>query len=184
MKVFTLQKTALTGNYAVAHAVKMAKPHVIAAYPITPQTPIVEKLAEFVEKGELNARFVNVESEFSAMSVVYGAAMAGARVFTAPIHVRGNLVSRPQQGAGGDGDGDARHRSAWNIHVEHNDILTLRDAGWIIAMAETAQEAFDLTLQAFRIAESAAPPHGSRRRRVYTQPLHRACGDTAARSSR
>lgn len=83
MKTLTVQKTALTGNYAVAYATKMAKPHVIAAYPITPQTSIVEKLAEFVEKGELNASFVNVESEFAAMSVVYGAAMAGARAFTA-----------------------------------------------------------------------------------------------------
>ncbi|MEM4764696.1 MAG: pyruvate ferredoxin oxidoreductase, partial [Pyrobaculum sp.] len=83
MRAVAVQKLALTGNYAVAYAVKMAKPHVIAAYPITPQTSIVEKLSEFVERGELKARFVNVESEFSAMSVVYGAAMAGARVFTA-----------------------------------------------------------------------------------------------------
>jgi pyruvate ferredoxin oxidoreductase alpha subunit len=164
MKALTLQKTALTGNYAVAYAVKMAKPHVIAAYPITPQTSIVEKLAEFVEKGELNARFVNVESEFSAMSVVYGAAMAGARVFTATSShgllymyeatwwaalSRAPVVMAVVTRTIGP---------PWNIHVEHNDILTLRDAGWIIAMAETVQEAFDLTLQAFRIAESAALP--------------------------
>jgi Pyruvate:ferredoxin oxidoreductase and related 2-oxoacid:ferredoxin oxidoreductases, alpha subunit len=164
MKTLTVQKTALTGNYAVAYATKMAKPHVIAAYPITPQTSIVEKLAEFVEKGELNASFVNVESEFAAMSVVYGAAMAGARAFTATSShgllymyeatwwtalSRAPVVMAVVTRTIGP---------PWNIHVEHNDILTLRDAGWIIAMAETVQETFDLTLQAFRIAESAALP--------------------------
>lgn len=164
MRAVAVQKLALTGNYAVAYAVKMAKPHVIAAYPITPQTSIVEKLSEFVERGELKARFVNVESEFSAMSVVYGAAMAGARVFTATSShgllymyeaawwaalSRAPVVMAVVTRTIGP---------PWNIHVEHNDILTLRDSGWVIAMAETVQEAFDLTLQAFRIAESALLP--------------------------
>jgi len=164
MKTLTVQRTALTGNYAVAHAVKMAKPHVIAAYPITPQTTIVEKLAEFVEKGELNASFVNVESEFSAMSVVYGAAMAGARAFTATSShgllymyeaiwwtalSRAPVVMAVVTRTIGP---------PWNIHVEHNDVLALRDSGWIIAMAETVQEAFDLTLQAFKIAETVVLP--------------------------
>lgn len=164
MKAIAVQRTALTGNYAVAYAVKMAKPHVIAAYPITPQTSIVEKLAEFVERGELKASFVNVESEFSAMSVVYGAAMAGARSFTATSShgllymyeaawwtalSRAPVVMTVVTRTIGP---------PWNIHVEHNDILTLRDSGWIIAMAETVQEAFDLTLQSFKIAESAVLP--------------------------
>ncbi|MEM1571382.1 MAG: pyruvate ferredoxin oxidoreductase [Pyrobaculum sp.] len=164
MKALTAQKTALTGNYAVAYAVKAAKPHVIAAYPITPQTSIVEKLSEFVEKGELSARFVNVESEFAAMSVVYGAAMAGARAFTATSShgllymyeatwwaalSRAPVVMAVVTRTIGP---------PWNIHVEHNDILTLRDSGWIIGMAETVQEVFDMTLQAFRIAEAALLP--------------------------
>ncbi|MFN3804247.1 MAG: pyruvate ferredoxin oxidoreductase [Pyrobaculum sp.] len=164
MKALAVQKTALTGNYAVAHAVKMARPHVISAYPITPQTSIVEKLSEFVERGELDARFVNVESEFSAMSVVYGAAMAGARVFTATSS-HGLLYM--YEAAWWTALSRAPVVMAvvtrtigppWNIHVEHNDILTLRDSGWVIAMAETVQEAFDLTLQAFKIAESVALP--------------------------
>lgn len=164
MKSLAVQKTALTGNYAVAYAVKMAKPHVIAAYPITPQTTIVEKLAEFVSRGELNARFVNVESEFAAMSVVYGAAMAGARAFTATSShgllymyevtwwtalSRAPVVMAVVTRTIGP---------PWNIHVEHNDILVLRDSGWIIAMAENVQEVFDLTLQAFKIAETAVLP--------------------------
>lgn len=164
MKTLAAQKTALTGNYAVAYAVKMSKPAVIAAYPITPQTSIVEKLSEFVEKGELNARFVNVESEFAAMSVVYGAAMAGARVFTATSShgllymyeaawwaslSRAPIVMAVATRTIGP---------PWNIHVEHNDILTLRDSGWIISMAESVQEAFDVTIQAFRIAETVYLP--------------------------
>ncbi len=164
MKALAAQKTALTGNYAVAYAVKMAKPHVIAAYPITPQTSIVEKLSEFVERGELNARFVNVESEFAAMSVVYGAAMAGARAFTATSShgllymyeatwwtalSRAPVVMTVVTRTIGP---------PWNIHVEHNDILVLRDTGWLIAMAETVQEVLDLTIQAFRIAETAVLP--------------------------
>ncbi|MEM1902439.1 MAG: transketolase C-terminal domain-containing protein [Pyrobaculum sp.] len=164
MKSITVKKTALTGNHAVAYAVKMAKPHVIAAYPITPQTSIVEKLAEFVERGELKSSFVNVESEFSAMSVVYGAAMAGARSFTATSShgllymyeatwwtalSRAPVVMAVVTRTIGP---------PWNIHIEHNDILTLRDSGWIISMAETVQEAFDLTIQAFKIAENAILP--------------------------
>ncbi|RLE59283.1 MAG: pyruvate ferredoxin oxidoreductase, partial [Thermoprotei archaeon] len=73
----------LSGNHAVAHAVKLCRPHVIAAYPITPQTQIVEKLAEFVERGELKAKYIRVESEHSAMAAIIGASAAGARVFTA-----------------------------------------------------------------------------------------------------
>lgn len=164
MKTLATRKIALTGNYAVAHAVKMAKPHVIAAYPITPQTSIVEKLSEFVERGELKSSFVNVESEFSAMSVVYGAAMAGARAFTATSShgllymyevVWWTALSRAPVVMA---VATRTIGPPWNIHVEHNDILTLRDTGWLVAMAGDVQEAFDLTLQAFKIAESAVLP--------------------------
>jgi len=73
------KKIALTGNHAVAYAVKLAKPQVIAAYPITPQSPIVEKLSEMIEQGELKARMIRVESEHSALAACFGAAVAGAR---------------------------------------------------------------------------------------------------------
>lgn len=155
-------KVALTGNYAVAYAVKMAKPGVIAAYPITPQTPIVEKLAEFIDKGELKAKMVRVESEHSALAVCFGAAVAGVRTFTATssqgllyMHEWVHWVSR------------ARIpivmaivsrtiNTPWNIWPDHSDFMDQRDAGWIMAYAMDSQEAFDLTLQAFKISEDPA----------------------------
>jgi len=149
----------LTGNYAVAHAVKLARVQVISAYPITPQTSIVEKLSEMVEKGELDAKMLRVESEHSALAAAYGAAMAGARAFTATashgllyMHEmvwwaagsRVPLVMAVVTRAIGP---------PWNIHVDHQDIMDQRDTGWIIAMAQENQEVLDLTLQAFRISE-------------------------------
>lgn len=149
----------LTGNYAVAHAVKLARVKVIAAYPITPQTTIVEKLSEMVEKGELDAKIIRVESEHSALAAVYGAASAGARAFTATashgllyMHEvlwwaagsRIPLVMAVVTRAIGP---------PWNIHVDHQDVMDQRDTGWLIAVAQENQEVLDLTLQAFRISE-------------------------------
>ncbi len=157
-------KKVLTGNYAVAEAVKMARAEFIAAYPITPQTTIVERLAEMVERGELDAEFVRVESEHSALAAVYGASAGGLRAFTAtsshgllymyemcwwvansrlPIVMA--LVTRTIG-------------PPWNIHTDHTDLLTLRDSGWILAMSENAQEAFDLTLIGFKVAEQIDLP--------------------------
>ncbi len=154
----------LTGNYAVAEAVKMARVEFIAAYPITPQTTIVERLAEIVESGELDAEFVRVESEHSALAAVYGASAGGLRAFTATsshgllymyemcwwvansrLPVVMALVTRTIG-------------PPWNIHTDHTDILTLRDSGWIIAMSENAQEAFDLTILGFKVAEELDLP--------------------------
>jgi pyruvate ferredoxin oxidoreductase alpha subunit len=152
-------RTLLTGNYAVAEAVKMSRAKLIAAYPITPQTTIVEKLAEMVEKGELDAEFIRVESEHSALAAVYGAAAGGVRAFTATSshgllymyemvwwasNARLPLVMAMVTRTIGP---------PWNIHTDHTDLLTMRDSGWIIAMAENVQEAFDLTIQGFRISE-------------------------------
>jgi pyruvate ferredoxin oxidoreductase alpha subunit len=152
-------KIALTGNYAVAYAVKLAKPQVIAAYPITPQTPVVEKLSEFVESGELKAQMIRVESEHSALAACLGAALAGARVFTATssqgllymheiIHwasrVRAPMVMAVVS---------RTINAPWNIWPDHSDFLDQRDAGWVMAYAMDNQEAFDLTLQAFKISE-------------------------------
>lgn len=150
----------MTGNYAVAYAVKLARVNVVSAYPITPQTTIVEKLSEMIEKGELNARMIRVESEHSALAAVYGAASAGARAFTATsshgllyMHEvvwwaagsRIPLVMAVVTRAIGP---------PWNIHVDHQDILDQRDSGWIIAVAQENQEVLDLTLQAFKISEN------------------------------
>ncbi|NOY10764.1 MAG: pyruvate ferredoxin oxidoreductase [Archaeoglobi archaeon] len=155
----------LTGNYAVAEAVKIAKPEIIAAYPITPQTPVVEKLSEMIEKGELDAKMINVESEHSAMAVVFGAIAGGSRAFTATSShglaymyemcwwVAGSrlplVMAVPTRSIG----------APWNIHADHSDVMLLRDAGWIIAMAENAQEAFDLTLQGFMVSEEVNIPY-------------------------
>ena len=155
----------MNGNQAVAEAVKIAEPDVIAAYPITPQTPVVEKLAEFVSRGELNSEFVNVESEYSALSLVFGAALTGARVFTATSShglaymyemcwwVAGSRVpivmALPTRSIG----------APWNIHSDHSDVMILKDVGWIISMAESAQECFDLTLIGFPVSEELSLPY-------------------------
>ena len=154
-----MTKKALTGNHAVAEAAKLARVKVVAAYPITPQTTIVERLAEMIEKGELEAKMIRVESEHSAMAATLGAAAAGARAFTATsshgllyMHevlwwtagARIPVVMAVVARAIGP---------PWNIHVEHSDVMDQRDTGWIISIAQENQEAFDLTLQAFRISE-------------------------------
>ncbi len=150
---------ALTANHAVAEAAKLARVKVVSAYPITPQTTIVEKLAEMIEKGEMEAKMVRVESEHSALAATLGAAAAGARAFTATsshgllyMHevlwwtsgARVPVVMAVVTRAIGP---------PWNIHVEHSDVMDQRDTGWIIGVAQENQEAFDLTLQAFRISE-------------------------------
>jgi len=149
----------LTGNHAVAYAVKLARVKVISAYPITPQTTIVERLSEMVEHGELDAKMIRVESEHAALAAVFGAASAGARAFTATashgllyMHevvwwvaaARIPVVMAVVARAIGP---------PWNIHVDHQDVFDQRDTGWIIAIAQENQEVLDLTLQAFRISE-------------------------------
>jgi len=149
----------LTGNYAVAYAVKLCRPQVIAAYPITPQTSIVEKIAEFVERGELKAKYIRVESEHSAMAAVIGASATGARVFTATSSQGLLYMHEAVWSAAG-----ARLPIVmavvtraifppWSIWTDHSDLLDQRDTGWIIAMAENNQEVFDMIIQAYRIAE-------------------------------
>lgn len=152
-------KIALTGNHAIAYAVKLAKPDVIAAYPITPQTPIVEKLAEMIESGELRSRMIRVESEHSALAACFGAAVAGARTFTATssqgllyMHEFVHWVSRariPVVMA----IVSRTINTPWNIWPDHSDFVDQRDTGWVMSYAMDSQEAFDLTLQAFKISE-------------------------------
>jgi pyruvate ferredoxin oxidoreductase alpha subunit len=150
---------AQTGNILVAEAMRQCAPDMMAAYPITPQTTIVEEFAKFVANGRVHTEFVTVESEHSAMSACVGASAAGARVMTATssqglaymweeLHVASGM-RLPIVMANAN-----RALSApINIHCDHSDIMGARDTGWVILFAETAQEAYDNTIMAVRIAE-------------------------------
>ncbi len=144
----------LCGNEAVAEAVRLARPRVVAAYPITPQTGVVERLSELVESGALDAEFVHVESEHSALSLVMGSCATGVRTFTATSS-QGLLYMAEilHYSAGGRYplvmmNANRALALPWNIYGDQSDSLALISAGWIQSYAEDAQEALDLTLQA------------------------------------
>jgi len=149
----------LNGDEAVAYAVKQSDVDVVAAYPITPQTIIVERLAEFLANGEADYEFISVESEHSALSAVMGASAAGARAFTATASQGLLLMNEilwivsslrlPVVMA----IVDRAVSAPINIHCDHTDIMSARDTSWVILHAENAQEAYDTVIQAFRIAE-------------------------------
>ena len=152
-------KKIATGNKAVAEAVKQAVPGVVAAYPITPQTEIVEQIAEFVSGGLMPTRYIAVESEHSAMAACIGASITGVRTFTATSSHGLLYMHEMTNWAAG-----ARlpivmanvNRSlgpGWNIWAEHTDALQERDTGWLQVYVSTVQEAYDTILMAFRIAE-------------------------------
>ncbi len=149
----------LTGNYAVATAVKLARVNVISAYPITPQTTIVEKLAEMVESGELKAGMIRVESEHSALAAVYGAASGGARVFTATSSHGLLYMHEMLWWAAGSripvvmAVVTRTIGPPWNIWTDHSDVMDQRDTGWLITFAENNQETLDETIKLFRITE-------------------------------
>jgi len=150
---------ALSGNEAVAYAFKQARPHVASAFPITPQTEMMHKFAQFVADGESTAEVILVESEHSAMSAAVGSAAAGARTFTATssagfalmwevVYIAASLrlpicmalVNRALSGN-------------INIHCDHSDSMGGRDAGWIQLFCENAQEAYDNAIMSWRVAE-------------------------------
>ena len=154
-----MSRQFLSGNEAFAYGVRLARPHVISAYPITPQTIVVEKLSEFVEDGSLKAEFIHVESEHSALSCAMGASSVGARTFTATSS-QGLLYMAEclPYAAGGRFPivmMNANRSTAlpWNIYGDQRDSLSQLDSGWIQAYAENAQEALDLALMSFYIAE-------------------------------
>jgi pyruvate ferredoxin oxidoreductase alpha subunit len=149
----------LSGNEAVAEGARLSRPEVIAAYPITPQTVVVERLAEICESGRLKARYLHVESEHSALSAMIGASAAGARTFTATSS-QGLLYMAEClfYAAGGRFpivmmNANRSLALPWNIYGEQGDSLAMLDSGWIQAYALDVQEALDLSIQAFRIAE-------------------------------
>jgi pyruvate ferredoxin oxidoreductase alpha subunit len=155
----------IEGSQAIAQAVALCRPEVICAYPITPQTHIVEGLGELVKSGELtNCEFINVESEFGALSVAIGASAAGARSYTATASQGILFMAEAVYNAAGLGlpivmtIGNRAIGAPINIWNDHTDSMSMRDAGWIQLYAETNQEAADLHIQAFRLAEELSCP--------------------------
>ncbi len=154
------QKTlGITGNLMVAEAMRQIDPDVVAAYPITPQTTMVEEFAKFVAKGLVHTEYVTVESEHSAMSACIGASAAGARVITATSSQGLALMWEELHIAAGMrlpivmANANRALSAPINIHCDHGDVMGARDTGWILLFAETAQEAYDNTIAAVRIAE-------------------------------
>jgi pyruvate ferredoxin oxidoreductase alpha subunit len=154
----------IEGSRAVAEAVARCRPEVICAYPITPQTHIVEALSAMVKTGALSAEFLNVESEFAAMSVAIGASAAGARAYTATASQGLLYMTEALYNAAGLGlpivmtVANRAIGAPINIWNDHSDAMSQRDCGWIQLYAETNQEALDLHIQAFRIAEKVSLP--------------------------
>ena len=149
----------LTGNAAVAYAVKQLKPDVVISCPVTPSSPILESIASFIAEGEMDAEFIHLESEYSAMSGCIGASAAGGRVFTATAS-RG--LSMTQEALFQlsalrlpvvVGVTNRAVSSPLNIFADHSDVMAQRDCGWVQIFSENPQEAYDNAAQAFKIAE-------------------------------
>ena len=157
-------KKVIMGNHAVSYGVKLARAEVIAAYPITPQTQVVEELAEMCASGDLKARFIKVESEHSAMAACIGAAATGARTFTATSSQGLALMHELLHWAGGGRlpivmvDVNRAMAPGWTVWTDQNDSLSQRDTGWIQLYCETNQEVLDTTIQAFKLAEAVDLP--------------------------
>ena len=153
------------GSHAVAEAVALCRPEVICAYPISPQTHIVEGIGEMVKSGELkDCEFINVESEFAAMSVAIGSSAGGARTYTATASQGLLFMVEAVYNASGLGlpivmtVANRAIGAPINIWNDHSDSLSQRDCGWIQLFAETNQEALDLHIQAFKLAEELSMP--------------------------
>ena len=158
-----MAKKFLSGNEAFAEGIRLAKPLVISAYPITPQTTVVERLSEMVADGDLKSEFIHVESEHSALSCAIGASAVGARTFTATSS-QGLLYMAEclTYAAGGRFPivmMNANRSTAlpWNIYGDQRDSISQLDSGWIQAYAENAQESLDLALMSYYVAEHGKP---------------------------
>ncbi|MFC1992387.1 transketolase C-terminal domain-containing protein [Chloroflexota bacterium] len=154
------EKKFITGDTAVAYAVKLTRVNVVSAYPITPQTPIVERIASFIANGEMKADYIRVEGEHSAMAGCLGACMAGARAFTATSsHGLAYMHEMLTYVSGGRfpivlAVANRSIAPPWSIWGEHQDSIQQRDTGCIQLYVESAQEALDTVIQAFKIAEN------------------------------
>ena len=148
-----MTKRVVTGNYAAAWAAMASKVQVVAAYPITPQTFIVEHISEFVNDGMMDAQFIEVESEHSAMSATVSASAAGARAFTATSSQGLALMHEILFTASGlrlppvMAIVNRTLSSPLNIWCEHSDIMASRDCGWLIVFCENNQEVHDMVIQ-------------------------------------
>ena len=155
----------MEGSRAVAEAVALCRPEVICAYPISPQTHIVEGIGEMVKSGELaDCEFINVESEFAAMSVAIGSSATGARTYTATASQGLLFMAEAVYNASGLGlpivmtIANRAIGAPINIWNDHSDSMSQRDCGWIQLFAESNQEALDLHIQAFKLAEELSMP--------------------------
>jgi pyruvate ferredoxin oxidoreductase alpha subunit len=157
-------KKVMVGNHAVSWGARLARAEVISAYPITPQTQVVEELSEMCADGRLDARFIPVESEHSAMAACIGASAAGARAFTATSSQGLALMHEMLHWAA-----NGRHPvvmaninralgPGWNIWTDQSDSLSQRDTGWIQLYCETNQEVLDTTIISFKLAETLDLP--------------------------
>jgi pyruvate/2-oxoacid:ferredoxin oxidoreductase alpha subunit len=157
-------KTLMTGNEAAALGAKMCRPQVIAAYPITPQTSIAEKLADYTARREIETRYIKVESETSAMAACIGGALSGARVFTATSSQGLALMHELLHWAAGARlpvvlvNVNRSMAAPWSLGVDHNDTLSQRDTGCLQVYCETAQEVLDTIPMAYALAEKALLP--------------------------
>jgi pyruvate ferredoxin oxidoreductase alpha subunit len=159
MSTETLEARILTGGQAVAEAMRQIDPDVVPAYPITPQTPMIQGYAAFVAQGRAHGELVDVESEHSAMSAAIGAALAGARTITATssqglalmaevVYIAASMRAPVVMAVG-----NRALSGPINIHCDHSDSMLIRDSGVVQLFAENAQEAYDLMVMAPRLAE-------------------------------
>ena len=154
----------LAGNYAVAEAVRLAKVQLVAAYPITPQTPIYEKLSDMENEGKLTGIMMRMESEHSAMAACIAASLAGVRTFTATASQGLALMHEMLHFASGNRvpivmcNVNRVISAPWAFGSDQSDSLSQRDTGWMQLYCEDAQEALDTVLQAYSIAEQALLP--------------------------
>jgi pyruvate ferredoxin oxidoreductase alpha subunit len=143
----------IVGNKAVAYGAKLSRVEVISAYPVTPQTTIVHYLADFIASGEMNAKFIEVESEMSAQVSIQGASFAGARAFTATSGPGLLYMHHPMMGCQLPVVMAVVHRGNKSMQPDHTDLMAQRDTGWIQLYCENNQEVLDTCIMAYKIAE-------------------------------
>jgi len=159
-----MTRMLLNGNHAAAHGVRLARPKVVPVYPITPQTPILEKISEFQLQGVMDADLMTMESEHSAMAACITASLTGVRVFTATASQGLMLMHEMLHYASGAQapivmcNVNRTIGSPWGFWPDQTDSLAQRDTGWIQYYCESAQESLDTVLQAFRVAEKVLLP--------------------------
>ncbi len=157
-------KKVIEGSHAVSYAVMLSRVQVICAYPITPQTHIVEKLSDLCSTGEMQAKFLKVESEHSAMAGCIGASAVGVRAFTASSSQGLALMHELLHWAAGArlpivmANVNRALGAPWNIWCDQTDSLSQRDTGWLQFYCESSQEALDTVIQAYKISEKVSLP--------------------------